>query len=644
MIKNINLKSLVLSSALALSSQNALASSPLPCPSNSPIVDKVWAIKTNVKNQIQNRLMLLDTQKYHQVVVITINSLEEYGYSSFSELWADTINKCGIWYRGKNTGVIVWYGKKEQKPYFISTASWVSGYIPDAIATRITSWSKDRCEKSDTSCRIDDITKWLENIINVHFAKKEEVQVIKDEIKQIDEVKANNNIENIFSMLWIWGMAILVIGWWIKLKYSLNKSSKRKELKKKILQLNIQFATAKTQYPDWFIHSHMSYDEKRLVEYIWYSDIKIDAIINSPRENNKINSLLWEIEKNLGIYQINYQDVLNSIGIKKQEVQSKIIEIEWIYKSLESQWFIFKKKKFILPDEWNNPIWTVKNYNDTLFLLINEANDIGNIPALYKNITWLDEKLKSRFTQLSTEYTKVLSKFESIFGKDSSNFSLWTLENTVSNLISLFKQEFFKKNIWVLSSLFDQSKNIFWTIENNISTMNTKISWYEWLPKEIASLEEKVKKFTPSNEYEKNASNYKKESWKRKFDNYNMKSKLILILWAITELKNIYSTKKWLNTASWIISSLNSEISLMNEYVWLWAIVVTLIAQRIAEEAAQRERQRRQIEDDARRAREQAEDDARRSSRSASSASSSSSSSWSSWWGGGWDGWGGWSD
>ena len=161
----------------------------------------------------------------------------------------------------------------------------------------------------------------------------------------------------------------------------------------------------------------------------------------------------------------------------------------------------------------------------------------------------------------------------------------------------------------------------------------------------------KLKKYKPSSEYEKNEKTYTRESRKRTFAWYDMWAKIMSLNTLISWVKSDYASKTKLSGIKWKLSIVSSELLTMEEYIWLWAVVATLIAQRIAQEAAELERQRqeterrtRQAEDDARRAREDAEESSRRSSQSTSYSNNDSTPDYSPGWGWGWDGWWGWGD
>ena len=79
-------KSALVGSALAFGAQTALANKPLPCPTTGPLQDVASVVQDGTRQKIENRLRSIDSEKRHQVVVITVNNVEEYGYSSIEEM------------------------------------------------------------------------------------------------------------------------------------------------------------------------------------------------------------------------------------------------------------------------------------------------------------------------------------------------------------------------------------------------------------------------------------------------------------------------------------------------------------------------------------------------------------------------------
>lgn len=650
-MSKLDLKTLMLSWALALWAQNVFASSPLPCPKGSPINDTIWVLQSDVKSNVQNRLMQIDREKFHQIVIITVNSPEEYGYDTLARMWADTINKCGIGYRGENTGTIVWYSNNfdaDKNKYFIATASGVSWYITDNLARRLVASSKETCDKVNVSCRMDDITKGLDAIITKHLAWNQQVQVIQEGIKAHDQKQASDSMENILQMLGLWGLVILVVGWGIKIQNNLTASKKRRELKKKILELSVKFKQEKAKYPDWFINSHMRKDEYKLNELQSQTDEQLNTICRFQSEYHNVNNvILSNIEKNLVLLAGQYKDIIEWVETQKKNLSTQISIASWLYATFDKEWYQYNKISLHIPEGKSNPEATLQSYDQMISLLQQHIKELSEIPRIYKKFQWFDTKVSGNFTKLKNEFEVALGRYEGIFWNWSSKFSFSTLETEMLTLIAWFQSAYQKKNISALQEYKKQSEAKLSSFESTILNMNNQISWYEWLPREISALETRLEKYTPSQEYVKNAKAYRDESWSRKFDGYNMSEKLKDITTNLLEIKRKYNKREWLTTLQKVITNISNELNMMQEYVWLWIVVTTLIAQRIAEEAREAERRRRQAEADAEAARLQAIEDAKPKTTTTSSSSSFSDDttpSFSPGWWGWWDGWWGWGD
>lgn len=92
-------KSALIGSVMALGSDSALANKPLPCPTTGPLQDTIGVVQSGTREKIEDRLRAIDTEKRHQVVVVTVKSVEEYGYGSIEEMANAIGMKCKVGYR-----------------------------------------------------------------------------------------------------------------------------------------------------------------------------------------------------------------------------------------------------------------------------------------------------------------------------------------------------------------------------------------------------------------------------------------------------------------------------------------------------------------------------------------------------------------
>lgn len=108
-----SIKSLILASTLTLASHTAIANKPLPCPTTGPVVDIANVIQGDTRKKIEDRLRIVDTEKHHQVVLLTVDNIEEYGYNSIREMGLAYASKtgCRIGYAGSDTGVLMVFSK-----------------------------------------------------------------------------------------------------------------------------------------------------------------------------------------------------------------------------------------------------------------------------------------------------------------------------------------------------------------------------------------------------------------------------------------------------------------------------------------------------------------------------------------------------
>lgn len=171
-------KSALVAGSMAFASQMALANKPLPCPTNSPLVDTASVVQGDTRKKIEDRLWAVDREKHHQVVVLTVDNIEDYGYQSIREMGLAYAGQtgCKVGYAGSNTGVLVIFSKThapvERQRYGVEIGKGVEGYITDLHTNRIGRMSGEKCGKDNTSCRLDIISDELVKLINTEMAPK----------------------------------------------------------------------------------------------------------------------------------------------------------------------------------------------------------------------------------------------------------------------------------------------------------------------------------------------------------------------------------------------------------------------------------------------------------------------------------------
>lgn len=609
MIKNNLIRSLVFSWALALWGQEALANKPLPCPTDSPLVDKVWVVTWEYSSKIINRLNTLDREKHHQISVVTVDNVQEYWYDSIEEMAIALWNDCKVWYRWVDTGVVVLYTKNPSL-YRIEPAWWVQWYITDAKSGRVNNHSKTPwvCEKTDVACRLDDITDWLTDIIYKHFSNKESVDKLRDTTNDYDQKKKDEIISKIVEFaVWIW-VTIVLIWWWVVVKNKIRINNKVKKFKKKVFELKINIEKEKTKYPQWFVENHISNLESEVNHYNNYSNGKLDYILKTKWAIDVYLSELTELENKMNKFEDIYKEIINKSEWEKQKLSSKIVSIELLINELEKEWFKFSKPEVPKIPEWENPEDTLRSCTKIWNYLDEEIEELWTIRKSYKILSRYDETILNNYISLSKDYTKKYYLYIEIFW-NIKDIDLDKIESGINNFSSAFTEAYKKKDIETINSIVSSVKEIEKLLYIATNNLHLKISWYQSLSNKLSQRKKNLEQIKFNNWYLNAANEYREETWDSKYDNFDMVSKLSYLATLLDSLSKNVENKKDLDKVDTYLSEFDRIFKSVIEYTWLSVVVSELIETRLREK---REREKRKEEERKRKEKEDEEENNRR--------------------------------
>lgn len=636
-------KSALIGSAMTLLPQVGMAANkPLPCPTDSPLIDKAWVLQELTKQKVENRLRNLDSQKHHQVVVVTVDNIQEYWYGSIEQMANAVWKECKIWYRWENTWVVVLYTKTPSL-YRIETAS-TERYITDVISSRIITHSKSNwvCEKKDVDCRLNDITDWIVQVIHKEFPDEKSVQHLKDATQKIDKQKIDRAMSEFLSNLWMWIVVISVIWgsvvWW----NALVRRNRRKALKRQIFELSIKFKTEKSKYPEWF-NAYMYETERNLEELENSSNDDLDLIIKWWRAKVIFEEIIDSITDNIDWFEVKYQEIIKGVKIKEKEAKKKIQELWELQVNLKNEWFRFWVIQIPTLKEQSNPSETLSLLETISLELDKSIAKLQSIPDFYKSMEWLDVRVWEEYKVKEEEFKKVSKEYTNIF-KQASSIETVDNKTLVDEFVKIFQVAYFEKDINRLKKLAKQEESLFSLIDDSTNLMKEKINWYNKIPSQILLRQKEMWWLIAKEEYREEAKKYSQKTGDKKYDNYELWSNLALLSELLKTISENYSQKKNLWGINNILKEFDEKYSEAKNYIWLGATLAIIIGKKIAE--AQRkieeERLRKEEEERARRRREEEEEDRRRRQRDDDD---SSGGGWGGgWWSSGWGwgfGWGG---
>lgn len=597
-------KSALIGSAMTLLPQVGMAANkPLPCPTDSPLVDRAWVIQELTKQKIENRLRAIDSQKHHQVVVVTIDNIQEYWYDSIEKMANAVGKECKIWYRWENTWVIVLYTKTPSS-YRIETAS-TERYLMDAKDGRITAHSKSNwvCEKTDVDCRLNNITDWIDQVIRKEFPDEQSVQHLRDSTKKSDKQKADRAMSEFLSNLWMWIVVISVIWgsvvWW----NALVRRNRRKALKRQIFELNIKFQTEKSKYPEWF-NSYMEETENIIKELEEYDNDILDKIIKWWYFKKDFDRNIDTITDNIDWFEVKYQEIIQKIKVEEKEIKKKISELWELQINLKNEWFRFWVIQIPTLKEQSNPSKTL-SLLETISLELNQSiAKLKSIPDFYKSMEWLDIKIQEELKLKQAEYKKVKKEYESIYG----DFKWINFSDTVqfiNNFVTIYQTEYQNKDIEALESTASGENQLFELFEKIINSLKEEINWYNKIPSQIALRQKEIWWLVVKEEYKEEAKKYSQKTGNKKYDNYELWPNLALLQGLLKTISENYSQKKNLWGIDNSFLEFDEKYNEAKNYIWLGATLAIIIGKEIAEAKRKIEEERLRKEAEKRRREEE---------------------------------------
>jgi uncharacterized membrane protein YgcG len=609
---------------------------------HDPVVDEVWVLSPETKNKIDTRLKKkIDWELYNQIVVVIVNSFEEYWFDSIEDMANYIWNTWKIGLKWANNGIVILHTTTPSF-YRIEVADWAEWYLTDLKTWRIIKESKETYKKGDVNWRLDYITDEIDKVTR----KKSNVQEVEGGVKKFDKAEIAK-IKAIFldgllafvALAGIWWVGFLWHKWIQKLK---NNKSKDK-IKKGIIDLKTRVESEKRKYPDWFIQKYILEYEKSLEKMSNYSEKDLDNIINGFNTVgwNEIyynhNNTIWSIERDIPNWANNYR-----WEVEKKE--SKFTDFKKLSKEaqelkLKSEWENFKIWEITIPEihEDADIIIFTEKLDNAISILTSGIDFLNNIPSFYSWIQWINTRISEDFSRHKNSYLETVNQYKNIYWNEI-DFDLGELKKNIDTFNEQFLEAYEQKDIPKLQSLNEQSKNIFSSIEKMTSDMQEQINWYNSIPNEINERTKKIKSIKTNPEYKKNAEAYIQKTGKREFKDFDLWWTISILNQLITEINSNYSQKKDLSKIKNQLKKFDDDFETIITYMWLSEALALIIKKELAEKEAENERIRKRKKEQDERKKEQADDNNIFSSGLGGWGWDGWSSGWGGWFGWGWAG------
>jgi uncharacterized membrane protein YgcG len=640
-------KSALVTSALALWAQNAIAGKP-PCPTTWPVRDIAGVVQSDTRQKIENRLRAVEKEKRHQVVLLTVKNLEEYGYGSIEDM-ANAIGKeCGVGFRGENTGVVVLYTQVPSR-YRIENA-WTERYITDAHSGRILNQSKSDgiCKKEDVSCRLDYITGEIDKLIRKEFPDKQSVAPIDSAIKFHDDAKEKEELNRLLGNLAIGGVLIVVVGgvgfWAVKTVWAVNRKNRIQELKREIFELTTRFQVEKQKYPEWFQRKFINGNDTLVSGLRWYDNETLWKILLSERNKKLLDRAIEKLNSEINSWSAKYEEILREVKETEWEFIAERDVVSQKDARLRAEGYVFSSAQMPSVQMADNPADSLDRFERAKRQVLEMSASLDEIPRFHVSTNGYNKRVQTWLWTAEREYGNLSGKYKDIYG-NAPDVNLPAIQQRVADFVASFAKSYWAKNIPELRKLVSQGDSILSPITQANASMRQKLDWYASIPWQLAQREKIVASIRVSPSYAKDARAYAEKTGKRWFLNYDLGAVLVALQGVLSTVRTAHSQRQNLATIEPKLSEFDREYSKAQEYMGLGAVLAALIAEEIRRQQEEEARIRRE-EERRRREEEEAAERRRRDDESnrTSAPSPSPSPDWNSGWGGGFSWWGATSD
>ena len=100
---------------------------------NSYVIDKVWVLNSEEKNEIEQKIEELKTKYTTEILAIIIDSTD---WEDISSIWTQIGHELWVWKADKDNWVVILIAI-EDRSWNISTGYWVEWVLPDILTNRI---------------------------------------------------------------------------------------------------------------------------------------------------------------------------------------------------------------------------------------------------------------------------------------------------------------------------------------------------------------------------------------------------------------------------------------------------------------------------------------------------------------------------
>lgn len=160
---------------------------------------------------------------------------------------------------------------------------------------------------------------------------------------------------------------------------ALRRGSRRKALKKEILDLSVRTNTEAQKYPDWFQNEYCRRMVNTANEMQSYTDEQLDSILDNSRENRGYARNKDFIESGMGEWADIYKRIADQASHAQERYDTSLVELNNLKNVLVKEGYKFEEVETPKFSSSQNPMESVSRVENVLTTL---NRSIGTLQAI----------------------------------------------------------------------------------------------------------------------------------------------------------------------------------------------------------------------------------------------------------------------
>lgn len=249
---------------------------------------------------------------------------------------------------------------------------------------------------------------------------------------------------------------MLGTGTWVGV--ALKRNSRRKALKREILELGVRLQVEKLKYPKWFQDAHIQKIENLARKMCGYSDAALDDLVASKGKSTH-NSDMSMIRSALISWDVEYKNIGSKLDSARLGFAKKKMGLVTLRDDLAKKGFTVDPIDMPNITDGVNPMETLSGIERASRITDGSIMALSAIPSYYDSVKGCASDLKKCLENAKSGYSGASARYADIFGKALS-VDVPKTEQGVGELAQSFYEAYAQKDIPKIRSLDSDSKTI----------------------------------------------------------------------------------------------------------------------------------------------------------------------------------------